>query len=104
LSSRFVCGEHSDVAAALVGHVPKRTWVTRLEMRLPREALDADCAVERVQAERVGNVIQARKAQNPPCEPALFSASVARGSSAPFSSAAALLALALLALRRPWRR
>jgi hypothetical protein len=100
-SSRFVCGEHSDVAAALVGMVPKRTWVTRLEMRLPREALDADCAVERVEAVPVGNLIQARKLTNPPCEPGLFASSIARRKSRlPLYATLVVLGATVLLLRR----
>jgi hypothetical protein len=104
LSALFACGEHTDVAAALVGQVPKRAWVTRLELRLPKAALDADCAVERVQAEPLGNVIQARKTKNPPCEPALFTASVARRGRGALGSG--LLAFLFVAfwLRRPRRR
>lgn len=100
-SSRFVCGEHSDLAAALVGLVPKRTWVTRLEMRLPREALDADCAVERVEAVPVGNLIQARKVKNPPCEPALFASSIARRRTGlPVYATLLVLGATVLLLRR----
>lgn len=100
-SSRFVCGEHSDIAAALVGMVPKRTWVTRLEMRLPREALDADCAVERVEAVPVGNLILARKSKNPPCEPTLFASNIARRNTRlPVYATLLILGATVLVLRR----
>jgi hypothetical protein len=45
-SGALVCGGYSDLAQALVGLKPSATWLTRLELRLPRSALSMDCVVE----------------------------------------------------------
>lgn len=45
-SGALVCGDYSDLATAMVGLSPTSTWLTRLELTLPRQALTMDCIVE----------------------------------------------------------
>jgi len=45
-SGALVCGGYSDLATAMVGLRPTDAWLTRLELKLPRQALTMDCIVE----------------------------------------------------------
>ncbi len=77
-SSAFVCDELTDLAAALVGMVPSETWVTRLEMTLPRYALDMDCDVLAVDDDPIDSFLVATEHEGtPPCPPPQFAASLA---------------------------
>ncbi len=101
-SSDYACEELTDLAAALVGMVPSKTWVTRLEMTLPRYALDMDCEVEAVDDDEISNALIAGAHEgNFPCDLPLFSASVAKGKPRP-PAMASLLGLALAGF--VWRR
>lgn len=42
---QFACDRYDDISAALVGMHPANVWVNRLELDLPRDALNADCTV-----------------------------------------------------------
>lgn len=48
-ASLYSCGPsatpYSDLSAAFIGMHPAQTWLARLEMRLPRDALTMDCNV-----------------------------------------------------------
>ncbi len=100
-SAVLVCGEGTDFAAAMVGMRPGRTWLTRLEMTLPRSALNMDCAVEKIDNEQVSNRLTARRFEGPPpCEPALFTASVSAEQKPPLSVWVLGLAGALVLSRR----
>ncbi len=75
--SNFECHESTDLATALVGMHPSRVWLTRFELNLPAVALDHDCVLEpALTSSESGPFYQAAKAENAPCEPALFSAGV----------------------------
>jgi hypothetical protein len=76
-SRELVCEGFDDLEAALLGQVPARTWLTRIELNLPRTALAADCVVEpNLDQASISPSLTARVAQNPPCPPALFSSSL----------------------------
>ncbi len=97
------CDDGTDFAAAMVGLRPGRTWLTRLEMTLPRSELNMDCAVEKIDDEKVSNQLTARRFEGPtPCEPALFTASVSSERTPPLSLWVLGLAGALVLVRR-WR-
>lgn len=71
----LLCEDYSDLAAALVGLRPDRTWLTRLEMYLPRTALTIDCVVEKSEHQKdVDNRLVATHITERPdgCEPLLF--------------------------------
>jgi hypothetical protein len=115
LTSRaFECEEHTDLAAAMIGMHPSDVWITRLEMRLPREALSMDCTIEPGgEQATVNNRYRATKAKNRPagCEEPIFASRIARGSGSTGSAfvvaAAAVLGLRIarrLHLRRTRRR
>jgi hypothetical protein len=79
-SAAFICNGHSDLAAAMVGQRPADTWLTRLEMRLPRTALAMDCAVEPAprQSEVNNQWVAARSSGRPDgCGEVVFASSVA---------------------------
>ena len=78
LSSRqFECEGWTDVAAAMIGMHPRETWVTRLDLDLPRTALDMDCVVEpSADQTEVNNWLLAEQHDNPPCEPSVFTSSL----------------------------
>jgi Uncharacterized protein conserved in bacteria (DUF2330) len=64
------CGPYGDIAAALIGMHPDRSWITRMEMNLPLEALKADCTLEpHVLQEQVSNWHVAKVHKSPPCQP-----------------------------------
>lgn len=74
-SAAFECNGSSDLATALTGMHPDRVWLTRFDLNLPSTALDADCVVSPAVADvEVDPLLDPRKAKNPPCSPALFSA------------------------------
>jgi uncharacterized protein DUF2330 len=80
-SRELVCGELDDLQAALIGQVPARTWLTRIELNLPRTALDADCVVEpNLDQGVVSPALIASRAENSPCPPGLFSSSLSPAS------------------------
>jgi hypothetical protein len=104
-SSELVCAEFEDIAVALLGQRPQQTWLTRLELRVPRSALREDCLLlpSPEQAE-VNNLLTAAHFANPPCDLPVFSSSLSPGQ--PRALGAGLLA-ALFAgalLRRAARR
>jgi len=104
-ASEFTCLDATDLSAALLGQRPTDTWLTRLELRLPRTALTSDCLIQpSVSQAALSNALQATKFQNPPCDLPVFSSSLSPAR--PRSIGAGLLA-ALLAgtvLRRAGRR
>jgi len=72
-SRRFECGGYTDLAAAMIGQVPRDVWITRMDMNLPATALNADCVVEpSLAGSEISNILTAKKHKNPPCEPPLF--------------------------------
>ncbi|MEO8180286.1 MAG: DUF2330 domain-containing protein [Deltaproteobacteria bacterium] len=104
-ASQFACLQFEDLSAALLGQHPASTWLTRLELHLPRIALSSDCVfLPSADPAPVSNSVQATKFENPPCELPVFSSSL---SLAPPRSVGAGLLAALLAgvvLRRAGRR
>jgi hypothetical protein len=74
----FSCGGFTDIQTALVGHVPRNLWLTRLDMNLPRSALERDCALEASQdRSQVEPHVEAGQVQNHPCpESAAVAASI----------------------------
>jgi len=70
------CGDWTDLSSALVGMRPANVWLTRLEMRLPLTALDADCVVEPAAKQAdVSNMHRAKKSENAPCREPIFTGS-----------------------------
>jgi hypothetical protein len=99
-ASSLECEQLDDIAAALIGQRPLSTWLTRLEMRLPRQALSVDCVIEpNFDQAPVANNLQADRAENPPCEPPVFSSSLTQ-SSRPVPEAYLLAAVVAAALAR----
>jgi hypothetical protein len=99
-ASALECEQLDDIAAALIGQRPLSTWLTRLEMRLPRQALSVDCVVEpNFDQTPVTNNLQAELAENPPCDPPVFSSSLTE-SSRPIPEAYLLAAVVAAALAR----
>jgi hypothetical protein len=99
-ASQLECEQFDDIAAALIGQRPRLTWLTRLEMRLPRQALSVDCVVEpNFDQAPVVNNLQAEHVLNPPCEPPVFSSSPT-GSPRPVPESYLLAAVAAAALAR----
>jgi hypothetical protein len=106
----YVCNDHDDIAAAVVGMRPGRVWVSRLEMNLPREALIMDCNVGLASAQgNVSRQLKANQATNLPCAGGLITGGVA----ASFANSAATCVWAIASLcavvvarrhRRPHRR
>jgi uncharacterized protein DUF2330 len=93
-SSELECGGLDDLEAALIGQVPSQTWLTRLELNLPRAALSADCVVERnIDQGRLSNTITARRAENAPCPQASLSTAKPRRLGEWLLGGAALLAV-----------
>lgn len=77
-STELVCEEWSDLATGMIGMRPKNVWVTRLEMRLPQTALDADCIVApALSQDEVSSMLQAKNGANPPCREPIFNGSPA---------------------------
>jgi hypothetical protein len=104
-ANELVCEQFDDVAAALAGQRPLSTWLTRLELRLPREALTIDCVVEpNFDQSSVQSAITAERFTNPPCDLPLFSSSLSEA--APRFLGVYLLAAATVGvfLRRVGRR
>jgi hypothetical protein len=102
-SAGYGCEGATDIAAALVGMRPSKVWLTRLEMSLPREALDQDCAVEPYRdQEPVSNLIVAGKIENRNCPAPIFTSRIAAGDTpvrlTPWMMA--LVAVSLLLRRR----
>jgi len=98
----LACGKADDIGVALVGLHPSRTWLTRVELDLPREALTRDCVVAPSSSQSpVSQFVRAMKAENPPadCQQPLFESSLVtrRG-------AAAWLGMFGLALASRYRR
>lgn len=104
-SGAFVCDGHSDLAAALVGLRPSKTWLTRLEMSLPRTALSMDCVVEPAESQtRVDNWLTPGNSIGRPstCEQPIFDSNLSGTTPRPDTGAGWSLGLVLLAgmLRR----
>lgn len=100
---------YSDLSAALIGMSPARTWLTRLEMRLPREALSMDCNVAAAtEQQAVSSLLLAPRASNRPagCVEPIFQSRVAREEASPRTTASWALGLfaALAVVRRLRRR
>ncbi|HEY3235001.1 MAG TPA: DUF2330 domain-containing protein [Polyangiaceae bacterium] len=106
--SALECDGHTDLAAALTGMHPNQVWATRLEMELPREALNADCVVAPSSSQAsVDNQLQATKQVNRPanCPEPIFQSRIARARAVSRKLPLWLLALfgALAVLRRSRR-
>ncbi|HEY6727637.1 MAG TPA: DUF2330 domain-containing protein [Polyangiaceae bacterium] len=104
-SGALECGNYTDLAAAMVGLVPRAAWLTRLELTLPRTALAMDCILEPHDSTAAVSAFRsAAKAKNPPagCEAAgISNATVAR----PMNPALILwLALGVVAVALTRRR
>jgi hypothetical protein len=63
----FACGSLDDMSAALTGLHPKDVWLTRLESKLPREALSEDLSIQAGKQEDAENWLTAGNIVNPPC-------------------------------------
>lgn len=100
------CGGFDDVAAALTGQrLPRQTWLTRLELRLPRQALAMDCVVEpNVDQVAVSNSLQAQRFSNPPCDLPIFSSSLSPAPPRSFGSWVLASTLFCAFLRRRVKR
>jgi hypothetical protein len=73
------CGGYTDLSAALTGLHPNRTWITRLEMNLPHEALSVDCKVSLSdKQEDVSNQLLAKKYTSRPayCPEPVYASSI----------------------------
>jgi hypothetical protein len=104
-ASELVCEQFDDVAAALTGQRPRSTWLTRLELRLPREALTIDCVVEpNFDQAVVQSAITAERFTNPPCDLPLFSSSLSDASPRFFGVYLLAAATVGVFLRRVGRR
>ena len=103
-SGLFICNGYTDWAAAMIGQRPSNTWLTRLEMTLPRTALSMDCVVEKAESQReLSNLLNAQKSKNRPdsCEQPVFSSSIARSRVEPgMVACSGLVLLILVGLRR----
>jgi hypothetical protein len=99
----FKCSGYTDIAAALVGMHPARVWTTRLELKLPKEALNMDCVITPATVqEPVSQMLSATRKRNPPCAEAPQNSIAGRRSSrAPWVAA---VFAALVLLRRRTRR
>jgi hypothetical protein len=90
----FECGAYDDLGLALGGLHPDKVWLTRFELNLPADALDADLLVEPLAtATEVQPFVHAARLKNPPCSPPLFSAGLG-------STVMLLVALGTLRARR----
>lgn len=110
-ASDFECSTgaapYTDLSAALIGMHPGRTWLTRLEMRLPREALTMDCNVAPAEQKVVSSQLLATRASGRPagCLEPIFQSRMARESVRPRMTVAWGLGLfGALALARRLRR
>lgn len=108
MASDYACDGYDDIAAAVIGMHPDRAWVARLEMNLPREALNMDCNVGLASTQSgVTNLIKAGKAANLPCAGGVATGSVVpsfTNSTATCVSAIASLFAIFVARRRERRR
>jgi hypothetical protein len=103
----LACGPFVDLQVALLGLRPARTWVTRLELLLPRDALDVDRTIEfSPDQSGVSQILTVTKIVNrtSSCEEPVFQSSVAprrqRKSPGWLGSIALVV---VLAFRRSWR-
>jgi len=104
-ASQLTCLDFEDLSAALLGQRPAATWLTRLELHLPRIALSSDCVIQpSADPAPVSNSVQAKKFANPPCDLPVFSSSLSPAQ--PRSVGAGLLAALIgsIVLRRAGRR
>jgi len=100
-AGRFACEGYDDIASALIGQRWDQVWLTRLELHLPREALDMDCVLSpNPDQDMVGSALRAARFIHPPCDVPVFSSSLSR--TLPRAPEGLLLmgALASLLLRR----
>jgi hypothetical protein len=103
-ASTFVCDAYSDIAAAMIGMHPANVWTTRLELKLPKEALSMDCVVEPAASqEPKSQLLDAEQKKNPPCTESAFESRIAPGGRIRTPMVGLLLA-ALVFLRRRVRR
>jgi hypothetical protein len=64
----------------MIGHRPDSLWLTRLDMSLPRSALERDCTIASASSQAsISSVIQAEGVANAPC-PVLASSGADVGS------------------------
>lgn len=94
-SGALVCGGYSDLAAAMVGLNPMNTWLTRLELSLPKYALSMDCIVEPNESQdEVNGTLYATRSKNRPkgCAPSTFSSQLAAPPKDPALAVLGLLA------------
>ncbi len=103
----LACGSFVDLQIALLGLRPAHTWVTRLELFLPRDALDVDRTIELSSDQSaVSQILPVTKVVNRPrsCEEPVFQSSVAprRQRKSP-GWLASIALVAVLAFRRSWR-
>lgn len=104
-ASQFACQQFEDLSAALLGQRPASTWLTRLELHLPRIALSSDCVIQpSADPAPVSNIVQATRFEHPPCDLPVFSSSLSPAR--PRQVGAGLLGalLASVVLRRVGRR
>lgn len=101
----LACEGLEDVAAALLGHRPAETWLTRLELRVPRSALTADCVIlPSMEQLEVSNLLRPERFDNPPCEQPVFSSSLSTGAPRGLGLGVFALLLAGVLVRRVGRR
>lgn len=101
--ARLTCGKADDLAVAVVGHTVSDLVLTRLDLDLPREALDADCRpMESPQQTVMPNFGVGAVPLKHPCAEAPHASSIAKRAprSLPVWAAAALVLVALVARRR----
>jgi len=107
----FSCNGYSDLAAALIGLHPDKTWITRLEMNLPHEALGADCklSLSKDQKEQSNQLTAVKVSARPStCPEPIFQSSLGPPQGSPRTTfawgVAAFAALSLLRRGRKSRR
>jgi hypothetical protein len=106
-SAQFTCSTYDDIGAAFIGMHPANVWVSRLELDLPREALNADCTVTLNESQdSVSNELSALKTTNRPsnCPQPIFQTGLGGSSHREGLGWVSLLGLAAFArLRRQTR-
>jgi hypothetical protein len=103
----FACGPVVDLQQALIGLRPARTWLTRVDLELPADALFQDFLVEpSASGVTVRPDHEASRLLNAPssCYEPIFRSSVAPHRVRPFGWASVPLVFLAVALRRRFRR